>query len=200
MISTDSMLSVSACILTPQTRSMTVYDATATASDGELLHDNRVSMEHAGPVHHLAQVPDARILEQLADILGCDLRTSRFERRCRHTRRRTKGYCKWHARGVVDHVSDAVDTADIADLMRVTDGSYGPMDHSQAGELRRDEHRRFDMNMSIDQARHDVLLGRGFGDLLNGHNALTFYRHDARICPPGINVNDHSTNVLGFHE
>jgi len=149
------MRRIAARIVTAQTRGMTVDDAPMLPRDAQFLHHDGIFVKDAGEVHHLAEIAHTFVGEQRADIVGRDLRTGRLERRGRNAGRRTEGDGKGHTCSVVQHVADTFHAVDVADLVRIAHRGHGTVDDGETGEFGRYEHRRFDVDVGIDEAGQD---------------------------------------------
>jgi hypothetical protein len=113
----------------------------------------RVAVQNAGKVHHLAEIQNARVVEQLFNFRHGYLSARSFKRSCRHTRRRTKEKLERHLSRVLKHVLHAGNAEHISDLMRVAYRRHRPVHHRRPCKLAGHEHRAFNMHMGINEAR-----------------------------------------------
>ena len=140
MIGRNAERCIASSIIAPQTGGMPIDHTSVCTRYVEFAHHRCVLMQHAGPVHHLAQVAHAFIAEELGNVIHRDLRPGRFEGRGRNAGRRTKAKREWHGRTVVQHIAHTLDTTDVTDLMRITDRGNRAVHDSKAGELGRHQH------------------------------------------------------------
>ena len=122
---------------------------------GNHRHQRRIPREHAGKIHHLAEVFDFFASQQPRHRAGIKCGAGRFESRRRNAGRRAKIELERRARTVANHVVHASDTQDVGDFMRIGDRRHGAMNHGPPRKLRRRQHRTLDMDMRIDQTGCD---------------------------------------------
>ena len=124
---------------------------------GDFPHQLRVLVDDARVVHHLREVIDVVVGHQLLNVVGIQAGPCRLEGGGGHTTRCAKEELERHLLAVFYHVFDAVLAQHIGDFMRVADGGHRTVTGRQAGKLGRHQHGAFDVDMRIDEARHDVL-------------------------------------------
>ena len=124
----------------------------------DFAQDLRVFGQHAGEIHHFAQVADIIALDQLLDVVrrdrgaaGLDLAADGGDAaRC------AEKEVEPCLTAVADHEIDAVDAQDIRDLVRVGDDADGAVGDGDAGVFAREEHRTLNVDVAVDEARQQV--------------------------------------------
>ena len=120
----------------------------------------RVPGDHARKVHHLGDAEDASPPEQRFEIALRERPAGRLVHRRRHARRRGEVDVERTVGRRVEEPVDAVGAEHVRDLVRVRDDGRRPERKHEAGELVRQELRRLDVHVRVDEARDDVLAAR----------------------------------------
>ena len=117
----------------------------------------RITIDHTGKVHHLAQTDDPGPRHGLCNILGgyfkpCGLKSGCGRRTRRHLRIDVHGLHQ----GFVVHHPDAFKTQHIRDLMWVSEHRRCAMRNNGSRKFSRGQHTTFDMHMAIAQTGNEV--------------------------------------------
>ena len=117
--------------------------------------------EHAGIagkdariVHHLGQAMHLGVIaqrQQFADFKGC---AGLFERCRRHARRQVDADVHRRLLGAGEEVADALRAEHVGDLVGIAEDSGDTVRQDATVEFKRRHHRRFDVHMRVDEARH----------------------------------------------
>ena len=124
--------------------------------DGELRELCRIAADDAGEVHHLRQPDHAPAAQEALEIPGRERPVRRLELRRGHARRGGEEHLERQVLAHVDEPVDAVGAEHVRDLVRVgDDGGRAEREH-EPRELRRQQLRRLEMEMRVDEAGRDV--------------------------------------------
>ena len=156
VIGRDAGGDVSGRLLAAQPRRVAVHRLAAVVRRLHFRQARRIAVQDAGEVHHLAEIANPRIVEQLLDLGDRDLGAGRFERRRRHARRRTEVELERHLRRVLEHVPHARHAQHVADLVRIAHRGHGAVHDRRPGELARHEHRAFDVHVGVDEPGQQI--------------------------------------------
>ncbi len=121
-----------------------------------LLHHFGILVEHAGKIHHLAEIFYFAVFQQGAHLGRIEGGAGRFECSGRYATGRPEIEYKGDGPPVGDHKFHAGQPADIGDLVRIAYRGDGAMDYGEACEFRGYEEGTFDMDMRIDETGEDV--------------------------------------------
>ena len=177
VVGADSRLGVTPCRLPRQSGGMAVHGEATVTGQSELGEDRGVLVENRGEVHHLGKVQHLRPVEQGRDLVASQRRTGGFEVGRRHAGRRAEEDLEVGGGGVFQHVAHTVNTEYVRYFVRVRNRGHRAVSGRDAAELRRHQHRAFDVDVGIDEAREKIvqrgILGAGLVD-----------RDDAAPIPP----------------
>ena len=134
-----------------QTGGVAVDGFFAFMGGANLGHYVGIVVQHAGEIHHLGQINDRGIVEQLCHFSGVEHCAGFVERAGRHATRGAEMELQRRALGVVDHVAHARGAAHIGDFVRIAYRRHGAVQHGQACELGGHQHRTFDVHVCIDE-------------------------------------------------
>ncbi len=111
--------------------------------------------DDAGIVHDLGDAEHAVLPRQRSQVGGSEAGASGLHAGGGHTGREHDPHVERQARRGVQHEADAVETADVGDLVRVADHGEGAVGHDGAGEVAGQHHRALDVHVPVDEAGAD---------------------------------------------
>ena len=156
VVRADARSGVHACLLTHQLRRVTIHRLARGLRCGDLGQHLRIARQHARPVHHLAQVADARVGQQARDGGGIQCGPRRLKRGRRHARWASKVKVEIAPRTVAQHELHTRLTQHVGDLVRIAHRAHGAMHHHRARKLAGRQHAAFHMHMRVDESRHQI--------------------------------------------
>ena len=130
------------------------------ARDGELRQLALGAGDHAGEVHHLGKPDHTAPPQQALQVSGRERASRRLERRRRDARRGREENVERQVLADVDEPVDAVGAEHVRNLVRVGHDRGRPERQHEARELGREQLRRLEMHVGVDEPRHDVGAGR----------------------------------------
>ena len=125
------------------------------ALDRELRELARRARDHAREVHHLREADHARAPEQALEVAGCERASRRLEARGGHARRGGEVDVERQVLADVDEPVHAVGAEHVRDLVRIRDDGGRPERQHEAGELGREQLRRLEVHVRVDEAGND---------------------------------------------
>ena len=154
VIGADAGRGVRARLLAHQLRRVTIHQLARSLRGGDLGQHLRIARQHARPVHHLAQVADARIGQKPRDGGGIQCGPRRLKRGRRHARWASKVKVEIAPRTVAQHELHTRLTQHVGDLVRIAHRAHGAMHHHRARKLAGRQHAAFHMHMRVDESGH----------------------------------------------
>ena len=115
--------------------------------------------QNAGKIHELCQTDDTRMVHQRGKVRRRKMGPGGFHMGGRHAGRQLHADIHHGFGRGVQKVPDTVQTADIGNLVRVTDRGGDTARADAAVEFKGRDQRGFDMQMRVDEARHQQLAG-----------------------------------------
>ena len=125
------------------------------ALDRQLRELARRARDHAREVHHLGEADHARSPEQALEVAGRERAPRRLEARRGHARRRGEVDVERQVLADVDQPVHAVGAEHVRDLVRVGDDGGRPERQHEARELGREQLRRLEVHVRVDEAGND---------------------------------------------
>ena len=120
----------------------------------------RIARHDAREIHHLRESDHAPPPQQPFEVADSERAPRRLERRRGHARRRHEVHVERDLGGGVEQPVHAVRAQHVRDLVRVGDhGGRSEREH-EAGELVREQLRRLEVHVRVDEPGDDVLAGR----------------------------------------
>lgn len=146
---------------------------------GQFFHHFFVLEQDSWVVHHLSQVVNVWPLEHGFYARGIDYRSGCFKAGSWYTGWGPKVKLQFSVPGIINHVTDALNTQDIGNLVWIRNSSHGTILERHACKLVGHEHRTFNVDVRIHKTGHNVLLWGAFY-LLDRSNTLPFDADFAR--------------------
>src|SRR5438270_4490703 len=115
-----------------------------------------VTEKDARIIHQLRHAGDAIVGHHEREIVGGETGASRFQMRRRDARGQHDKKIDRQILARFEHVADAIHAPDVGVLVRIDDHGTGAMRHNRARKFRDRDHRAFDVEMSVDQARREI--------------------------------------------
>ena len=156
VITADSCSDVALCIISAQARRVTINEFPNALGSFNLGDDLRITMKHAGPIHHLGEVSQAWITEEPRDICRIQPRARSFKLSGRHATRHAKRNRHAGMLRLRQHVLNASFAEHITDLMRIAHSCNSAVAHRDAREFLRRQHAAFDMHMRIYEPWNEI--------------------------------------------
>ena len=137
---------------------MSVHGLARRPGGVDLAHQFRVVGEHARIVHHFAQVADIVPGHELLDVVRADLGAGSFEIAADrgHAAGRAEQEIEAYLTAAADHKVNALHAQHVGDLVRIGYYPDGAVTDHDAGILARREHGALDVDMTVDETRHQI--------------------------------------------
>ena len=114
----------------------------------------------AGKVHHLREPDHPGSPHQAFEVAGRERAARGLELRRGYARRGHEEHVQWELGARVEQPVDTVRAQHVCDLVRVGDHRRRPQRQHEAGELVGQELRRLEVQVGVDESRHDPAAGR----------------------------------------
>ena len=164
----------------------------------QLFHAAGVAVDHAGIVHEFGQPDTGRMAHHLRQIARLQRRTGGFHMGRRHAGRQLHADVDQRVFGRLLKITNTRQADDIGDLMRIADGGGHATGADAAVELERRDERAFDMQMRVDETRHQRQAGdvdhlapliaraKAYDGVASDRHIALYQRagHDAQHPPP----------------
>ena len=134
-------------------RRVTVDRTGARARIKELLKQIGIFAEHPRHVHDFPEPENTGMRVEGPKPFGVKRRSRVFEGRRGNARGEHEADVKREAFGRVEHVSNPLGPENVCNLVRVGNNDRRPVRKNEFGKTFGNEHRRFDVNMRVDEAR-----------------------------------------------
>ena len=132
---------------------VTVHDLSHAAGQRQLVQHRVVSLDDAGHIHKFPQPENALVREHFFHILRVELRPRVLKRRGGHAGGHRVKDIELRSFRRFQHITKAVEAADVGDLVRVGDDGGGASGDEHSPRLFGTHKGRFDMDMRVDESR-----------------------------------------------
>ena len=190
VVGLDAAREVGAGLLPAESGRMAVHALAARLRGGDLRKHLRVARDGPGPVHHLAQVADAGVVEEPRAGIRVEHGARGLEASGRHARRASEPARERRARNVLEHVAHARLTQDVGDLVRIAHARHRAVAHGNACEFPRRQHAALHVHVGVDEAGHEDARIHRAGRRHDGRDAPLAHGHGAWANNPGHDVRD----------
>ena len=152
----DSGRDIGLQFLAPQSGRMAVNALPVTFRDGQFFHHQRITMDHAGEVHHFGEIDERFVAAEFLDLRRSERGSGRLEVGRGHARGNAEMNLHRRLLRQFLHVAHAFEAEDVRDFMRIRNRARRAMDDRDAGKLRRREHGTLDVDMGINEPRTQI--------------------------------------------